>query len=93
MPPTNDTGSVITVGPDVNGDHFDVQPGDDYELPEPPRTVLEDEMEAGGEETPEESVEEPEKPVEVPKPEKSTSRKQQDKPEAPAPDDKEGNPE
>lgn len=51
MPPTNDTGSVLTVGPDVNGDHFDVLPGEDYELPEPPRTVLDDETEAQAEET------------------------------------------
>ena len=46
MPPTNDSGVPLTVGPDVNGQFFDVTPGEEYELPEPPRTVLDEEKEA-----------------------------------------------
>lgn len=54
MPPTNDTGYEIVVGPDANGEHFAVQPDESYELPEPPRGVSVEETPAPVEETPSE---------------------------------------
>jgi hypothetical protein len=38
----NDTGSQLNVGPDVNGDYFSVDPGEEYELPEAPRGVADE---------------------------------------------------
>lgn len=58
MPPTNETGSVIVVGPDANGDHFEVEPGAEYELPEPPRTVTDELEDALGTEEPVEELSE-----------------------------------
>ena len=37
--PINDTGYTLTVGPDVNGQFFDVPPGGRYKTPTPPRGV------------------------------------------------------
>jgi hypothetical protein len=52
---TNDTSFEMVVGPDVNGSYFTVAPGDPYDLPEPPRTVSDEEAQARGEETPQEA--------------------------------------
>jgi hypothetical protein len=56
MPPTNDTGYEIIVGPDVNGDHFSVAPDEDYDLPEPPKGVSVEDTPAPVEETPSEAA-------------------------------------
>jgi hypothetical protein len=64
MPPTNDTGYEIIVGPDVNGDHFSVAPDEDYDLPEPPRGV---ETVAPVEDTPSEPADGDLSPVVTPK--------------------------
>ncbi len=40
---TNDTGYAITVGPDKDGNHFSVEPGAGYELPDPPVSETETE--------------------------------------------------
>lgn len=54
MPPINDTGYEIVVGPDANGDHFSVAPDEEYTLPEPPQGVAAEETPAPVEETPSE---------------------------------------
>lgn len=44
--PTNTSGYVLTIGPDVDGKFFDVADGEDYTLPAPSRTVTDDEADA-----------------------------------------------
>jgi hypothetical protein len=39
MPPTNDTGYEITIGPDADGKHFAVQPSEEYTQPKPPTSI------------------------------------------------------
>lgn len=37
--PNNETGYELTIGPDKDGQHFTVQPGDPFEWPDPPATA------------------------------------------------------
>lgn len=37
--PTNDSGYVLTIGPDAAGNVFEVAPGEEYDQPAPPVTV------------------------------------------------------
>lgn len=39
MPPTNNSGYDISVGPDADGAYFDVPDGESYTLPKPPTQV------------------------------------------------------